>query len=182
MPELWICICNLCVNLDIRQRVCKSIIDWFFLLLLQIVLDIFFGNSGAFFFSSLLESGEFFFVSAGADKGLFFAFFDNLHLLVAVWAAGIAQPGNGLPVAAFPVLAYQEARVLSVDRQHPLAASWTLGIGQIIMAEGTVRCLDLLDKFLGVILYLGKELGIFVGAFGNVGKFQFPLGRKFRLL
>lgn len=176
------CIRDLCVNLNIRQSVCKSIINRFFLLLLQIILDIFFGYSGAFFFSSLLESGEFFFVSAGADKGLFFAFFDNLHLLVAVRAAGIAQSGDGLPVSAFPILAYQEARILSIDRQHPLAASWTLGVGQIIMAEGAVRCLDLLDKFLGVILYLGKELGIFVGAFGNVGKFQFPLGRKFRLL
>ncbi len=130
MPELWICICNLCVNLDIRQRVCKSIIDWFFLLLLQIVLDIFFGNSGAFFFSSLLESGEFFFVSAGADKGLFFAFFDNLHLLVAVWAAGIAQPGDGLPVAAFPVLAYQERAFF------PLTASIRLPhLGHLVLVR-----------------------------------------------
>ena len=68
----------------------KGVAYGFFLLVVQITPDVLFGDAGAFFFPAFLEGVQFLFVAAGADEGLLSAFFQKLHLFMAVRAAGIA--------------------------------------------------------------------------------------------
>src|SRR5699024_9538858 len=90
------------------------------------------------------------FISAGADKGFFAAPFYQLHFLVALGAAGVACTRDGLPVAAFPVLADQKPAVLAVYRQHPFAAAGTFGISQIVMTELSCCSTDFSDQIPGI--------------------------------
>ena len=92
----------------------------------EVFLDIFFGDAGAFFFTAGLEGGEFFFVAAGADKGLLLAFYIELHAFVAFGATGIGGTGNGFTVAALTVLADQESAVFAVYGEHAFAADRTI--------------------------------------------------------
>ena len=64
--------------------------------------------------------------------------------------SGIAGSGNGFPVAAFSILAYQEAAVLSIDRQQAFSALGTPFIGQVVMAEGSFTCADFSGEFSGL--------------------------------
>ena len=125
-----------------------------FCLLFHIIGDIPFIDAAAFFLPAFLESGEFFFMAAGADELLCIAFSDQFHLFVADRAAGIGVPGDSLPVSAFSVLAYQHFAVLPIYRQHSLSAHRTFCIGKIIMVEGPLACFDLPDNFFRIIFYV----------------------------
>ena len=65
--------------------------------------------------------------------------------------AGVCGAGHGLAVAALPILADKELRVLSVDRQQALAALRTLLVRHIVMAERAVPGLDLRHQAFRVI-------------------------------
>ena len=99
-------------------------------------------------------------MSAGAYEPLGIAFPYKLHFLMAYRTAGVGAAGDSFPIAAFPVLAYQQSAVLSVYFQHQLAALGTFVTGQIIMAESAVRVFDLLDQTAGVILDFPHELPV----------------------
>lgn len=126
--------------------------------MIQIAGHVPFVDSGALFFPALFEGGKLLLVTAGgADKGLLLPFYDHLHLLVAVRAAGVGGPGKGLPVAALPVLADQKLTVLSVDCQKKFAAARAFLAGNVLVAEGTVGGLDLRDQLLSITPDAGKK-------------------------
>ena len=74
----------------------------------------------------------------------------QFHPFMADGAAGIGGSGNSLPVTAFPVLADEKLRILSIYRQHPFAAAGAPLICQIFMPEYPVILTDLPDQLRGV--------------------------------
>ena len=74
-----------------------------------------FGYTAALFFPSLLEFGETFFVSAGADKHTVIPFSDHFHPLMADRTSRVRCAGYGFAVSAGTILAHQKFRVLSID-------------------------------------------------------------------
>ena len=151
-----------------------------FACLFHIIGDIPFIDAAAFFLPAFLESGEFFFMAAGADKFLCIALSDQFHLFVADRAAGIGAPGDSLPVSAFSVLADQHLSVFSVDFQHEFPTLGALVPGQIIVAEGAGGTADFLDQGSGVILNLGHELPVGFLPLCDRLETELPLGGQFR--
>ena len=137
------------------QSLGKRIVDRllvFFLLLVQIPLDVSFTYAGSFFLSPGLKAGKFLFISAGGtDKSILFSFQIQFHLSVAVWTPCIGKTGNRLPVSAGTVLAYQHFAVFPVYRQHTLSANRAFRVRKIIMTESSFSGLDLPDQLLGIV-------------------------------
>ena len=100
---------------------------------------------------------------------------------MAVGAPGVACAGDSLAVAALSVLADEKAGILAVDRQQAFPAAGAFGIGQVVMAEGSVGGLDLFNQLLGVMGDFPDKFGIFSGAFCNLGEPGLPGGCKLRL-
>ena len=94
---------------------------------------------------------------------------------MAFGAAGIGGTGNGFTVAALTVLADQESAVFAVYGEHAFAADRTFGVGQVIMTEGPVSCLDLPDDVLGIVFDVGEEGVFFQPAVCDSGKFHLPV-------
>lgn len=72
-------------------------------------------------------------------------------------AAGVGGAGDGLPVAAFSVLADEHFAVFAFDCQHAFAAVRSLGIRQVIMPEIPLPCFDFCQDFFCVPLDVFHE-------------------------
>ena len=163
----------------------KGVIDGLFCLLClfsQISVDILFAGAFSFFFLPLLESGEFFFITAGADKSLSIAFPHQLQFFVAHRAAGVSQAGEGFTVSAFSVLADEHTPVLSVYLQHKFAALRAFGARDIVVPEGSGGGFDFLYEGFGVPLNLTHEMTVCLFSFGDCLQAHLPLRGQLRAL
>ena len=85
-------------------------------------------------------------------------------------------------MAAFPVLAHQHLRILSLYSQHPLSAHRALCVGQVVMAERTLTCLNLADQFLGISPDVLHERASFQASLCNARQLHLPVRCQLRLL
>lgn len=103
---------------DLRKSARKGIIQRLLRLLLHLMHifgHILFRNASPAFLFALFKRRQFFPVTAGADKFLVLPVPDQLHLFMALRAAGVGVSGQCLAVAALPVLAHQHPSVFVAD-------------------------------------------------------------------
>ena len=94
-------------------------------LLIQILLNLFFGHAGGGLAHSFVERFRPFPVAALAAVSLFLVLPKQLHSLVTLRTPSVGLDADTFPVSALPVLTNQHFAPLSVDAQHKFTALGT---------------------------------------------------------